>query len=112
MASQSQFEVLTPWAEVDPLPIKPIMPRVPDLTGKTIGLLSNWKMAGTPILTVVERKLKEHFPTIKTTAYYIAEQMTDLGGEKGDMGFTGEERKAEFQKWVNGVDAVVAAVGD
>jgi hypothetical protein len=112
MADQSQFEVLTPWAEVDPIQLKGLMARIPDLTGKTIGLLYNWKMAALPIQRVVEQKLKDKIPALKTTWYYAPERMMDLGGEKGDMGFPGDKIKADFEQWVNGVDTVVAAVGD
>ena len=35
-----QYEVLNPWAEVDPIPLKGIAPRVADLTGKTMGLFA------------------------------------------------------------------------
>jgi hypothetical protein len=112
MASQSQFEVLSPWAEVDPVAIKGLSPRLTSLKGKTIGLLYNWKMAGVSIEKVVERKLKEIYPTIKTTWFFLPERMCDLGAEKGDQAYLGVERKAELINWINGVDAVVAAVGD
>ena len=54
-----QYEVLSPWAEVDPVQLRGISPRVTDLGGKTIGLFINHKGAAPPIQAVVEAKLKE-----------------------------------------------------
>jgi len=36
-----QYEVLNPWADLDPVPLRGISPRVTDLAGKTIGLFRN-----------------------------------------------------------------------
>jgi ABC-type lipopolysaccharide export system ATPase subunit len=60
---EGQYEVLSPWAEVDPIPLKGLTPRLPELNGKNIGLLINGKRASRPILSVVERKFKERYPT-------------------------------------------------
>jgi len=53
-----QYEVLNPWAEVDPIPLRGISPRVADLEGKSIGLLCGSKVGSRPILTAVEKQLK------------------------------------------------------
>lgn len=59
-----QYEVLSPWAEVDPIPLKGLKAsRITDLEGKRIGIYCNVKRAALPMMTVVERKLKERFPT-------------------------------------------------
>ena len=39
--ANGQYEVLSPWADVDAVPLKGISPRVANLSGKKIGLLSN-----------------------------------------------------------------------
>ena len=101
--SNGQYEVLSPWAEVDPIPLRGISPRVTNLTGKKIGLFRNFKRAARPILTVVESKVKERFPTAEfswfdSTAANVLETET--------------ENKKKFEEWAKGVDAVVAAVGD
>ena len=98
-----QYEVLNPWAEVDPIPLRGISPRVADLTGRSIGLLCDtFKVASRPILTVVEEKLKERFPKLKFSWF-----------EYGDnLEVTETKDKASFEEWVKGVDTVVAAVGD
>ncbi len=101
--SPCQYEVLSPWAEVDPIPLRGISPRVTDLSGKKIGLFRNFKRAARPILTVVERELKKRYPTAEfswfdSTAANVLETET--------------ENKQKFTDWAKGVDAVVAAVGD
>jgi hypothetical protein len=101
--SPSQFEVLSPWAEVDPIPLRGISPRVTDLGGKKIGLFRNFKRAARPILAVVERELKKRYPTTEfswfdSTAANVLETET--------------ENKQKFAEWAKGIDAVVAAVGD
>ncbi|MFC2021501.1 hypothetical protein ACFLU1_06985 [Chloroflexota bacterium] len=98
--STSQFEVLSPWAEVDPLSPKGITPRVKDLAGKKIGMFVNPKRAGRPILETTERKLRERYPTAEFIYY-----------EPGDHQISVEEMP-KFEEWVKGVDAVIAAVGD
>ena len=55
--SNGQYEVLSPWAAADPIPLRGINPRLKDLEGKKIGLYANWKQPARPILTLVERKL-------------------------------------------------------
>jgi hypothetical protein len=105
-----QYEVLSPWADVDPVPLRGITPRLTDLAGKTIGLFENQKVAAKPILTEVEAKLKERYPTCKFS-WYVAPP--DTGPTSGaPMEQVESKYKAKFEEWVKGVDAVVAAVGD
>lgn len=98
----SQYEVLNPWADADPIPLKGISPRPADLTGKTIGLFAGYKMASKPVLAEVEKRLIERFPTVKTLSFQCSDHI-DVADFKG---------KDEFKKWLQGVDAVVCAVGD
>ena len=100
-----QYEVLSPWAEADPIPLRGLTaPRVTDLAGKKIGLLCNAKRAARPISTVVEGKLKERFPTSQISRYFT---LNAVGPPEIET-----ENKAKFEEWIEGVDAVVAAVGD
>ena len=99
----SSYEVLSPWAEADPIPLKGLTPRLSSLAGKKIGLLRNNKRAAEPILTVAARRLKERFPDIEFVWY------------RGTTFSVSEFEKDNWQKfedWIKGVDAVVAAVGD
>jgi hypothetical protein len=97
------YEVLCPWAEADPIPLKGLALRVTNLAGKRIGLLCNNKRAAPLILRVTERILKERFPTSEIS-WFRARSFSVSSLEP--------ENLAKFEEWINGVDAVVAAVGD
>jgi hypothetical protein len=101
--SNAVYEVLNPWAEADPLPLQGLSPRLDDLAGKKIGLLCNNKRAAPVILDVVERLLKEKYPTAKTS-YFYAKTFSVSSLER--------DRKEEFDDWLRGLDAVIASVGD
>ena len=98
-----QYEVLNPWAEADPIPLRGISPRVKNLDGRAIGLLCDtFKATSKPMLTVIERKLKERYPTSKFSWFEFDDNIV----------VTETKEKASFEKWVKGVDTAVAAVGD
>jgi hypothetical protein len=93
---QGQYQVLSPWAEANPVPPKGLTaPRLDRLEGKTIGLYHNNKRAAQPILTILEKILKDKFPNSKSSWYN--NHQTNV---------------PEFDEWLKSVDAVVAAVGD
>ncbi|MBI2855120.1 MAG: hypothetical protein HYX87_09430 [Chloroflexi bacterium] len=102
MKGNYSLEVLSPWAEVDPIPMKGISPRLNGLEGKTLGLLDNSKLAAGPILKAVESRLREKVPNLKFSwlKYNLLDNLAD-----------GNDRK-RFEEWLSGVDGVVAAVGD
>jgi hypothetical protein len=103
-ADSGQYGVLSPWAEVDPIALKGISPRLPDLNGKNIGLLINGKRAAHPIQSVVELRLKERYSALNISYFHPGQ-----GAEAEDV----EKReKSSLERWVKGVDAVVLAVGD
>jgi hypothetical protein len=97
------YEVINPWAEVDPIPLLGISPRLDTLAGKKIGLFANFKRAAKPMLAEVEKTLKARFPGIQTSLY-------DSRAPNVDESETAN--RAGFADWAKGVDAVVAAVGD
>ena len=101
--SDGQYEVLSPWAEADPIPIRGLAPRLTELAGKKIGLLCNIKRAASPILATVERKLKERFPTSEVSWF----RMQSMSVSELEP-----QNKAKFEEWIKGVDAVIPAVGD
>jgi hypothetical protein len=99
----NSYEVLSPWAEADPISLKGLAPRLTDLTGRKIGLLCNNKRAAPLILNAAERVLKERFPTseiswFRTRSFSVSSLEPD--------------NVAKFEDWINRVDAVVSAVGD
>ena len=101
--SEFQYEALSPWAEVDPIPVRGISPRVDTLAGKKIGLFANFKRAARPIQTVVERRLKERFPDCETSLFdSTLPNVTEIETENKDR----------FTAWAKDMDAVIAAVGD
>ncbi len=97
------YEVLSPWAEADPIPLHGLSPRLDKLDGKKIGLLANNKRAAPLILDVTEKLLKQKFSGVQTSRFR-ARSFSVSSLEK--------DREAEFNEWINGVDAVIAAVGD
>jgi hypothetical protein len=101
------YEAIGPWADVDPIPLRGLTPRLKDMAGKTIGLLANAKTAAQPILTVVEEKLKARYPGIKTVRW-----TGSYSTVSGNLGREQDEVSPKFRDFVNGVDAVVAAIGD
>jgi len=102
-ASEYQWEVLSPWAEVDPIPVRGISPRVDTLAGKKIGLFANFKRAARPIQAYVEKRLKERFPDCETSLF---------DSTLPNVTETETENRDQFTTWAKETDAVIAAVGD
>ncbi len=98
--SGTQYEVLSPWAEVDAPTVRVISPRLDTVAGKKIGLFANVKPAARPILAEVEKKLKARFPDVQTSVF----QALQWNRQQAD--------RPRFEAWVKGVDAAVIAVGD
>lgn len=101
--SEGQYEVLSPWAEVDPIIPRGISPRLDTLAGKKIGLFANFKRASRPIVAEVEKRLKSTYPDCETSLF-------DSRG--ANVIETETENREQFIAWAKGVDAVVLAVGD
>ena len=101
--AEAQYEVLNPWADVDPFPPKGISPRLNSFDGKKIGLFANSKRSAVPQARMAEKRLKEKFSTIQTDLYhapdpnYIAKDSPEWG---------------KFSAWIKSVDAIVLTVGD
>jgi hypothetical protein len=98
-----KFEVLSPWADADPIPFRGISPRLDSLAGKKIGLFVNSKRAAMPISKAVDSRLKEMYPDIQTIVFHSTEPNVNEIETKN---------KEKFTAWVKGVDAVIALVGD
>ena len=97
------YEVLSPWAEADYVHFRGINPRVPDLAGKTIGLLRNSKRAAEPTLKIIQDRLQKKFPAVKFSWF------SNLTPNQALVDLPDKE---EFEKWLKGVDTVIAAYGD
>ena len=101
--AENLFEVLSPWAEADPVPFRGINPRINDLAGKKIGLFCNTKRVAEPTLKVVEDRLKKKYPSTVISWFFNTVPNETM---------IAQTRKGEFESWLKGVDAVIAAYGD
>jgi len=102
-APDAQFEVLSPWADVDPIPFRGISPRLQGLSGKKIGLFVNPKRAALPISESIDRRLKSMYPDIQTIVFRDTEANVNVIETKN---------KDNFIAWAKGIDAAIAVVGD
>jgi hypothetical protein len=96
------YEVMSPWAEVDPVPLEGINPRLPDLNGRRIGLFHNGKVAARPINDAVEAELRARFDGITIARF----------GRTANLEVAETSDRARYEEWVKEVDAVIHAVGD
>ena len=101
---EAQYQVLSPWADVDPMPLKGLVaPRVDDLSDKKIGLFVNYKRAAMPSAEAVQKQLKTRYPNAKYSIY-----------ESRDWNVNVIETKdsEKFAAWVKEQDALIATIGD
>ena len=91
------YEVLSPLAEAEPVPLRGISPRVETLKGKVIGLAANTKPGADLMIDVVEELLKKRFPTGTFRRY--------------EKRFGGVPR-ADFLRWARRVDVVILSRAD
>jgi hypothetical protein len=103
-APDVQYEVLSPWAEVDAVPPRGLSPRLDTLAGKKIGLFINTKRAAKPMAEVIAKRLKEKFPTSETSLFASPLSTIILRETK--------KEEAQFTAWLKGVNAVILLVGD
>jgi hypothetical protein len=102
--SEPQYQVLSPWAEADPVPLRRLSaPRVDGLAGKKIGLFVNYKRAARPIAESVERRLKAMYPDAQIS-YFISPEW--------NVSVVETKNKDKFESWAKGVNAVILSVGD
>jgi len=102
--SEPQYQVLSPWAEADPIPLRGLSaPRADTLAGKKIGLFVNYKRAARPIAESVERRLKAMYPDAQIS-YFISTEW--------NVSVVETKNKDKFEAWARGVNAVILSVGD
>jgi len=102
--SEPQYQVLSPWAEADPIPLKGLSaPRLDTLAGKKIGLFVNYKRAARPIAESVERRLKAMYPDAQIS-YFVSTEW--------NVSVVETKNKDKFEAWAKGVNAVILSVGD
>jgi hypothetical protein len=102
--AETQYQVLSPWAEVDPIPLRGLSaPRPDTLAGKKIGLFVNYKRAARPIAESLERRLKAMYPDDRIS-YFVSTEW--------NVSVVETKNKDKFEAWAKGVDAVILSVGD
>jgi hypothetical protein len=102
-APEAQYQVLNPWAEADPIPLRGISPRVQSLAGKKIGLFANFKRAAKPITLSIEKRLRAMYPDATTSIY---------DSRLPNVSEIETKNRDKFIAWVKEMDAFVAVVGD
>src|SRR5512137_567691 len=102
-APDAQFVVLSPWADVDPILLRGISPRIPTLAGKKIGLFVNPKRAAMPIAESIQKRLGTMYPDIQIIIFHSTTPNVNEIETKN---------KEKFTAWAKGVDAVIGVVGD
>ncbi len=98
------YEVLSPWPATDPLPLRGISPRLSAIQGKRIGLYANYKRAAVPIQDAVQAQLLERFGEAITLDRFHQAGSNDVGSS--------DDEGPRFAAWLEGLDAVIVAVGD
>ena len=95
--------VLSPWAEVDQSRLYGLSPRLPDLTGKTIGMFGDFMQVATFMLQVVEKHIRQKYPGAKFSYFRYDAETTDIAKDT--------EGKQALDSWLDGVDCVLAFYG-
>ncbi len=98
------YEVLNPWAEVDPVQPRPLNQRVTNLEGKTIGLYAFFKQHAPFIMQEVEAQLHQRLPSAKFKQFYYPYHVKEV--------MLDDNYKAAFEEFVNSVDTVITGNGD
>jgi hypothetical protein len=102
-AQNTQFEVLSPWADADPIPLRGISPRIDSLAGKKIGLFVNPKRAALPIAESIQRRLVGMYPDAEIIMY------RSYGANVNEIE---TKNKEAFTAWAKSLDVAIAVVGD
>lgn len=101
--SEIRYQVLSPWAEVDPIPLRGISPRIDNLAGKKIGVFVNYKRAARPIGAALEKRLKAMYPESEIRLFFSPEW---------NVLETETKNKDKFAAWAKESAAVILLVGD
>jgi hypothetical protein len=98
----TQYEILSPWAEIDPVTVKGISPRLKEITGKTIGFFLNSKIAAEPMSDIIEEKLREKDSSLTFSRFVRIPNIS--------MAETQDKEK--YIEWLKGLDAIIYTHGD
>lgn len=104
------YNVLSPWGEVDKGGQRGLAPRVSELSDKTIGLFAGFKGHWVLVLEEIERQLKERFPGASFSHYRYPKDLSSTHDVCEII--NDDEYQPSFEQWLKGVDAVISAHGD
>jgi hypothetical protein len=102
METSIQYEVMSPWAEVDAVPTKAISPRLNEIPGKNIGFFLNSKIAAEPMSIVIEEKLKEKYSSLNISRFTRIPNISMVETQDKD----------NYVEWLKGLDAIIFIHGD
>jgi hypothetical protein len=102
-SSEIQYQVFSPWAEVDPISLKGISPRIENLAGKKIGVFVNYKRAARPIGLSLEKRLKSMYPDSEVRFFFSPEW---------NVLETETKNRDKFAAWAKESAAIILLVGD
>ena len=98
------YTVLSPWGEAESRRPLGLNPRPETLDGLTVGLYSHFKDKVPDLMHAVEKLLAEKYPTAKFSHYRYLKDATEFINQPED--------EKEMRAWLDGVDVVVAGLGD
>ncbi len=110
MITGTEYEVLNPRGDVDPIARIGLNPRITDLNKATIGLYATFKEHWVLILDEIGKQLKELYPGIQFTSYQYTKDLNSYT-QVAELAKDPEERPG-FEEWVKGVDGVIVANAD
>ena len=96
------YEVMSPWADIDPVPPMGLSPRLDGLEGKTVGFFMNSKIAAEPMADIIKEKLEEKYTSIKFSSFV---RIPNISMEE-------TPEKGKYNEWLKDLDAVVFMHGD
>ena len=96
------YEAMSPWANIDPVPVKGLSPRLDNMEGKTVGFFLNSKIAAKPMSDIIEEKIKEKYTSMNFSRFV---RIPNISMEE-------TPKKAKYAEWLKGLDAVIYMYGD
>ena len=98
----TDYEVMSPWADIDPVPLMGLSTRLDGLEGKTVGFFMNSKIAAEPMADIIKEKLEEKYTSIKFSSFV---RIPNISMEE-------TPEKGKYNEWLKDLDAVVFMHGD
>ena len=98
----TDYEVMSPWADIDPVPPMGLSTRLDGLAGKKVGFFLNSKIAAEPMSAIIKEKLEEKYGSVKFSSFV---RIPNISMEE-------TPEKEKYAEWLKGLDAVIFMHGD